>query len=81
MESTLNTKFRKYYKAGNYRGFYKVNERTRKFSRAVILTFTNGQKTIHASGMFIEEALANGFKEIDSYHSRLQHKKYDLQLA
>ena len=31
--------------------------------------------------MFKEEALANGFKAIDSYHARLQRNKYDLQLA
>jgi hypothetical protein len=81
MKPALDQKFRKYYHKGSYRGFHVEKERTRKFSRTTVLTFTNGDKTIHSSGMFAEEALAKGFKAIDSYHARLKRSKYDLQLA
>lgn len=80
MTSGLNRKFRDYYKTDRYKGFYKVKKRTRAFSRTTILTFTNGKKTIYASGIFAEEAMAKAFKAIDNYHERLQRNKYDLQL-
>ena len=81
MKSNIDKGFREYYRKSSYRGFFVEKKRTRKFSRTTTLTFTNGNKTIHASGMFKEEALAKGFKAIDSYHARLKRNKYDLQLA
>lgn len=81
MKSGLNRKFRDYYKTDRYKGFYKVDKRTRAFSRTTILTFTNGKKTIYASGMFAEEAMAKAFRAIDNYHSRSKRHKVDLHLA
>ncbi|WP_138429172.1 hypothetical protein [Fodinibius saliphilus] len=77
MKSTLNKKFRKYYQSGNYRGFYKVENRFLRNSKSKAVIFSNGEESIHTIGMFTEEALGKAFEAIDKYH-RKQNAKSTL---
>lgn len=56
-----------YYKTRKYRGFHKQREQKYRLSGFTILTFYNGDKLIHASGIFKEEALEKIFNKIDKY--------------
>lgn len=61
--------FRGYYLTDKYKGFYKCQGPHNGFSRMRYLTFTNGETTIQASGVYLEEAMAKMFMAIDKYYS------------
>lgn len=78
-----NMSLKKYYKTGNYRGFYKIREHVYKLSAKTHLTFSNGEKELFASGQFKEEALANIFAQIDDFLAKeeLSETKDDVQCS
>lgn len=67
-------RFRKYYKTGKYKGFYKLSERHHKLTHSTKLVFTDGQKKVVGSGTFKEQALINIFDQIDKFSLKQLNK-------
>jgi len=65
----LKTKWQKFYRTGEYRGFRKTREQIFKLAGTTRVTFTNGKKEIYAAGTFKEEALEKIFSQIDKHHA------------
>lgn len=74
-------RFKKYYQTDRYKGFYKVKERFREFSRTTLVIFSNGKKNIYASGIFTEEAMFKAFRAIDQYHAQNKDASSELVKA
>lgn len=77
----LEKRFRKYYKNGQYKNFYKLKERRSSLTGHVHITFTNGIKEVFASGRFTESALKKIFAQIDKLRSKSSKEEtYSHQL-
>lgn len=77
MEETEKN-FRRYYRTGNYKNFYKVRECYSELTGQTHITFTNGIKEFFASGRFKEEALEKVFDQIDQTYSNKKSHSYQL---
>lgn len=71
---TTEKKFRSFYQTDRYKGFYQIKKNTYPLTRMTLLAFTNGKKTIYATGIYVEEAMAKIFASIDKYHSKQKEK-------
>lgn len=71
-------KFRRYYRLGNYKNFYKIKERYSEVTGQTHITFTNGIKKFFAYGRYKEEALEKIFNKIDEVYSNKKSASYQL---
>ena len=67
MTVLFEDKLDKYYRTGEYKGFYEVIEHDQK--NMTHLTFSDGIQEVSASGMFKGDALQRIFHKIDSVRS------------
>lgn len=70
--------FRRYYRTGNYKNFYKIKERYSEVTGQTHITFTNGIKKFFACGRYKEEALKKIFDKIDQAYSNKKSARYQV---
>ncbi|WP_440998524.1 hypothetical protein [Fodinibius sp. SL11] len=72
---TTDKKFRSFYQTDRYKGFYQIKKNTYPLSRMTLLAFSNGKRTIYATGVYAEEAMAKIFATIDQYYLKQKAKQ------